>query len=247
MVSLSAGLRVFLRMRGAAGAVYGVPLQLQREATDLQRSCHLSSAMRTLTTLVVLTTLLAGGSCLICETCIGPGQGCTGLAQPCETHEDTCLTSIGMNSLGGSNNIETLKACVAAEDCYAGSISVTTNAGLHLESISSCCHDNLCNRQDLNLLPVNLTANGLECPVCFAFGSDHCEGTEFLSCTGEASYCITVSGTLRAGGLPSSFAARGCSTEIACTLPLKTALYTTGLVFNLDSMECSSALKARKG
>ncbi|KAH0631447.1 hypothetical protein JD844_005776 [Phrynosoma platyrhinos] len=148
---------------------------------------------------------------------------------------------------GGSNTVETLKTCVAANDCYAGSISITTNAGLHLESISSCCQDNLCNHRELNLPPVNLTANGLECPVCFVFGSDHCEGMEFLSCTGVASHCITVSGTLQAGGLPSLFIARGCSTETACSLPLGRGLYSTGIIYNLNRLECNPASKARNG
>ncbi|KAJ7304107.1 hypothetical protein JRQ81_011631 [Phrynocephalus forsythii] len=146
----------------------------------------------------LLTGFLASGACLICETCISPGERCSGLPHPCSPHEDTCLTVIGMNSLSGEST-ETLKACITAASCYAGFISVTTNAGLHMESVSSCCQYDLCNRWDLNLPPKNGTSNGLECPVCFIFGSGHCEETESLKCVGLANHCITVSGTLNAG------------------------------------------------
>ncbi|XP_078236435.1 phospholipase A2 inhibitor and Ly6/PLAUR domain-containing protein-like isoform X1 [Pogona vitticeps] len=152
-----------------------------------------------------------------------------------------------MNSLSGSDTTETLKTCIGAADCYAGSISITTNAGLHLESISSCCQYDHCNRWDLNLAPRNITPSGLECPVCFMFGSGHCEGTEFLRCAGLASHCITVSGMLNAGGPPSKFTAQGCSTESACSLPLQTGLYSAGVIFNLDQVECSLPRKVSSG
>ncbi|CAI5781070.1 A2 inhibitor and Ly6 PLAUR domain-containing [Podarcis lilfordi] len=201
--------------------------------------------MKTLVNLgLLLASLLGKGSCLICETCISPGEGCIGLAHPCRMNEDTCLTIVGMNSLGGDDTTETLKTCIAAEDCYSGSISVTTNAGLHLQSISSCCQDDLCNRWELTLPPTNLTSNGLQCPACSVFGSSHCKATEMLNCTGTDNRCIMVSGTLNAGGLPSTFTARGCSTETACSLPLGTALYSAGVIFNLDKVSCSPAPKA---
>ncbi|XP_062996731.1 phospholipase A2 inhibitor and Ly6/PLAUR domain-containing protein-like [Elgaria multicarinata webbii] len=195
---------------------------------------------------LLLAALLARVSCLTCETCISPGEGCSGLSHPCGANENTCLTIVGMNSLGGGDTVETLKTCIAAADCYAGSISITTNGGIHLQSVSSCCQDDNCNRWELNLPPMNLTSNGLQCPVCFAFGSDHCEGTETLSCTGVDNHCITVSGMLNAGGLPSLFTARGCSTETACSLPLGMGLYSAGVLFKLNQVVCNPALKASR-
>ncbi|KAJ6615901.1 hypothetical protein lerEdw1_015113, partial [Lerista edwardsae] len=192
-----------------------------------------------------LVFLLGAG--LNCETCISPGEGCTGLAHTCASSEDTCLTIVGTNSLGGSDTTETLKTCIAAADCYAGSISITTDATVHLQSISSCCQDDLCNRRELSLPPVNLTSNGLQCPVCFAFGADHCDGIETLGCAGADSHCISVAGMMSTGGGPSRFTARGCSTGTACSLPLGIGLYSAGTVFNLSRVTCSPQPKASRG
>ncbi|XP_053124137.1 phospholipase A2 inhibitor and Ly6/PLAUR domain-containing protein isoform X2 [Hemicordylus capensis] len=152
-----------------------------------------------------------------------------------------------MNSLGGHDTMETLKTCITAGDCYAGSISITTDAGIHLQSVSRCCHDDLCNRLEVTLPAMNLTSNGLQCPVCFAFGSDHCEGTETLNCTGADSHCITVSGMLNSAGSPSRFSAKGCSTQTACSLPLGMGLYSAGIIFNLSRITCSPASNASSG
>uniref|UniRef100_A0ABM5ESB8 Phospholipase A2 inhibitor gamma subunit B-like n=1 Tax=Pogona vitticeps TaxID=103695 RepID=A0ABM5ESB8_9SAUR len=148
---------------------------------------------------LLLAGFLARGSCLICDTCISPGQRCDGVAHSCGPREDACLTIVGMNSLSGSDTTKTLKTCIGAADCYAGSISITTNAGLHLESISSCCQYDHCNRWDLNCGP------------------------------------------------PSKFTAQGCSTESACSLPLQTGLYSAGVIFNLDQVECSLPRKVSSG
>ncbi|XP_015268600.1 PREDICTED: phospholipase A2 inhibitor and Ly6/PLAUR domain-containing protein-like [Gekko japonicus] len=212
---------------------------------------------------LLLATVLARGSCLTCETCISPGEGCNGLAHPCSPNEDTCLTLIGENSLGGGDTTETLKTCIAAADCYAGSISISTGAGVQIRSISRCCQDDLCNQWALNqrvlrddvtserrhctghiVPPLNLNPNSLRCPVCFAFESNHCEGNETLACTGVDNHCVSVSGTLNIAGHLSPFAARGCGTATACTLPLGVGLYSAGVIFTLDKVLCSPAPNA---
>ncbi|KAL8219593.1 UNVERIFIED_CONTAM: hypothetical protein K2H54_028227 [Gekko kuhli] len=193
---------------------------------------------------LLLAMVLPRGSCLTCETCISPGEGCNGLAHPCSSNEDTCLTLIGENSLGGGDTTETLKTCIAAADCYAGSISINTGAGVQIRSISRCCQDDLCNQWALNLPPLNLNPNGLRCPVCFAFESNYCEGNETLACTGVDNHCVSVSGTLNIAGHLSPFAARGCGTATACSLPLGVGLYSAGVVFTLDKVLCSPAPNA---
>ncbi|KAF7242524.1 phospholipase A2 inhibitor and Ly6/PLAUR domain-containing protein [Varanus komodoensis] len=193
---------------------------------------------------LLLAALPAGVSCLICETCISPGEGCTGLSHPCGSDEDTCLSIVVMNSLGDGDATETIKTCIPGDDCYASPISITTDGGLHIRSVSSCCRDDNCNRRELNLPPTNQTSNGVQCPVCVGFGSDHCIGAEALGCTGVDDRCISVSGMLNTGGLPTQFSARGCGTEAACFLPLGRSLYTAGVVFKLDQVVCSPAAKA---
>nr|XP_056702310.1 phospholipase A2 inhibitor and Ly6/PLAUR domain-containing protein-like [Euleptes europaea] len=190
---------------------------------------------------IFLATFLGRGSCLTCETCISPGEGCNGLAHPCGPNEDTCLTLIGENSLGGGDTTETLKTCIPAGDCYAGSISITTGAGVHIRSISRCCQDDLCNQWALNLPPMNLNRNGQRCPVCFAFESNHCEGNETLTCMGADNHCVSVSGTLNIAGQLSPFAARGCGTATVCSLPLGVGLYSAGVIFTLEKVLCSPA------
>ncbi|XP_048357977.1 phospholipase A2 inhibitor and Ly6/PLAUR domain-containing protein-like [Sphaerodactylus townsendi] len=186
-----------------------------------------------------LVMFLGRGSCLTCETCISPGEGCNGLARSCGPNEDTCLTLIGENILGGGDTTETLKSCVAADDCYAGSISLSTGAGVHIRSFSRCCQDDLCNQWALNLPPANLNPNGLRCPVCLALESNHCEGNETLTCTGADNHCVFVSGTVNIAGQPSLFAARGCGTATTCSLPLRVGLYSASIVFTLDKVLCS--------
>lgn len=60
---------------------------------------------------------------------------------------------------GDGETTETLKTCIAADNCYAGSISFTTDAGVHMRSASTCCQDSFCNQRELNCkeLPVPLS------------------------------------------------------------------------------------------
>ncbi|XP_063168240.1 phospholipase A2 inhibitor and Ly6/PLAUR domain-containing protein-like [Candoia aspera] len=204
------------------------------------------TSMATLPSLILfLAAHLTQGSCLICETCIGPGKDCTGLNRTCGRTADACLTFVGINSLGAEKMTETVKTCTAGRACQPEPVSVTINSDIHFWSTSSCCRDDLCNSKKLNVPPVNTTPNGLTCPACFNLGFDQCEVIESLSCTGEDNHCITSSGTLSTGGItPMIFAARGCSSASACSLPLKTSIYTAGITFHLNKIGCNPARRA---
>ncbi|KAL7981047.1 hypothetical protein Chor_005281 [Crotalus horridus] len=193
---------------------------------------------------VLLATLLTQGSCLICETCQGPGKDCTGLSRTCGASEDICLTFIGVNSLWSDKITETIKVCSNRSSCQPGSISVTINSEIHFWSTASCCQEDSCNHKELDLPAENTTLNGLTCPACFNLGFDHCEEIDSLNCVGQDNHCITASGTLTANGIPVTFASRGCGSASACALPLETNIYSAGITFHLKNIGCSPALKA---
>ncbi|XP_015746273.2 phospholipase A2 inhibitor and Ly6/PLAUR domain-containing protein [Python bivittatus] len=213
------------------------------ESTDLQIMGPTS--MATLPSLsLLLAALLTQGSCLICESCASPGNDCTGLSHTCKTPEDACFTSVGISSLGADKITETIKTCIAGSNCQPGPISVTINSEIHFWSTSSCCQDDLCNSKKLDLPPVNTTPNGLTCSACFNIGFDQCEMVDSLNCTGEDNHCITTSGTLSIGDNPVPFAAKGCSSASACSLPLETSIYSAGVTFHLNKIGCKPATRA---
>ncbi|XP_070620132.1 phospholipase A2 inhibitor and Ly6/PLAUR domain-containing protein-like [Erythrolamprus reginae] len=189
----------------------------------------------------LLATLLTQGSCLICETCKDPGKDCTGSSQTCGEGEDACLTFVGINSLWSGVTTETVKGCFSRSECAPGPISVTVNSEIWFQSSFSCCHEDLCNNKKLDVPPENTTLNGVSCPACFNFGSDQCEDINSLNCKGRDNHCITTTGTIAAGDVPSPFISRGCGSDSACALPVDIEIYSAGVTFRLKKVECVKA------
>uniref|UniRef100_A0A8C0G4N4 UPAR/Ly6 domain-containing protein n=1 Tax=Chelonoidis abingdonii TaxID=106734 RepID=A0A8C0G4N4_CHEAB len=82
--------------------------------------------------------------------------------------------------------------------------------------------------------------NGLQCPACYAPGSERCESDGNLRCTGGADQCAVVVGTLAQGA--ASFALGGCATRAACEIKtLESGVFT----YNLTKIQCSPAPRAQ--
>nr|XP_020668438.1 phospholipase A2 inhibitor and Ly6/PLAUR domain-containing protein-like isoform X2 [Pogona vitticeps] len=153
------------------------------------------------------------------------------------------------NNLAGTKTSGLYKACqYDAQACSEKVMSITAEKGLFWRSNTACCNQDNCNTASIRVPPKNLTQNAQRCPACFTFASDRCENTERLSCTGAESHCITVSGMLSAGSEPfSPFAAAGCSTATACSLPIRAALYLENMAFVFNKVVCHPAVNASSG
>nr|XP_020668435.1 phospholipase A2 inhibitor and Ly6/PLAUR domain-containing protein-like isoform X1 [Pogona vitticeps]XP_020668437.1 phospholipase A2 inhibitor and Ly6/PLAUR domain-containing protein-like isoform X1 [Pogona vitticeps] len=185
---------------------------------------------------------------LVCDCTKGPGCNSDGT---CSVPELTgvCLTMAHENNLAGTKTSGLYKACqYDAQACSEKVMSITAEKGLFWRSNTACCNQDNCNTASIRVPPKNLTQNAQRCPACFTFASDRCENTERLSCTGAESHCITVSGMLSAGSEPfSPFAAAGCSTATACSLPIRAALYLENMAFVFNKVVCHPAVNASSG
>ncbi|XP_039369504.1 phospholipase A2 inhibitor and Ly6/PLAUR domain-containing protein-like [Mauremys reevesii] len=91
------------------------------------------------------------------------------------------------------------------------------------------------------------TANGLQCPTCFALNSDPCH-SQITPCTGNETYCVNFAGYLvKAPSYEATFVAKGCATASAQNIKSVTALSSTIYTYVFTQAISKPAEKATSG
>lgn len=209
--------------------------------------------MKALVTLCVLSALQATaaaqdkmGMPLTCFYCKS-GQSCLhNLPQTCSSPQDACIMIQEHNTLSfspGIGNLGMYQSCADSRQTLTGFLAFYFGDTVMVEILSEICKINNCNAHFVpTRLAISSVRNGLQCPACYAPGSESCESDGSLRCTGGADQCAVVVGTLAQGDVTIPFAARGCATWTACEIKmLESGVFT----YNLTNVQCSPAPRAQ--
>ncbi|XP_033014650.1 phospholipase A2 inhibitor and Ly6/PLAUR domain-containing protein-like [Lacerta agilis] len=195
--------------------------------------------------LYLSAALVATANSLNCVSTESPPDGTDTCSIP--DSGAICITVGQENNLGGIATTGIFRGCQQDSQLCDEAISVTVAGGLFTRTISKCCTTENCNNTPLELPPKNLTKNGVNCPTSFVLGSNRLEEPGTLSCTGDEKSCITAAGELTAGDSTLPFIASGCASATACSLPVKTYLFTGAMDFLLKQIKCSPAPATNSG
>ncbi|XP_061453180.1 phospholipase A2 inhibitor and Ly6/PLAUR domain-containing protein-like [Rhineura floridana] len=189
--------------------------------------------------------LVATGDSLICNCTLSPGCNADGI---CSVPTGVCVALAQEDNMGGVEISEVYKACQDDSQFCNAVNSVSATKGIYSRTNMLCCNKDMCNAAPIAVPPKNLTENGVSCPACFAIGSDSCEQSETLRCTGDDNHCITVAGSLSRGGAPSStFAISGCSSTSVCSMTVDMEFSMGDSTFILKSNTCNPAPNPSSG
>ncbi|XP_030069046.1 phospholipase A2 inhibitor and Ly6/PLAUR domain-containing protein [Microcaecilia unicolor] len=192
-----------------------------------------------LTSICILSALVATGNSLICERCTNlHGASCTGVSETCGASKSLCIATLKETFMESHKRQIFEKACGRKENCWnssmtAGNFRVTVN--------TLCCTSDLCNNGKPKLLSVNTTLNGQTCPSCFSsMNANSCDEEETMSCRGEETECIQFDVVKR--GFVTEL--RGCATEQMSDSRGKAAFPEKSIhVINFSKSNCSTQLQ----
>ncbi|XP_039369047.1 phospholipase A2 inhibitor and Ly6/PLAUR domain-containing protein-like [Mauremys reevesii] len=246
------------RNRGAAEAltVSGVRSSIQLRA----RPCAPPSTRMVSFILCLLPALLATtsaqGDTLKCSECAIAGDTCQNVELPCTVPKATggCITVAEENTLvttDGSKFTGFSRRCLS--DYTSGIkdlITLTAGKDKYLRiSTTRCNNADNCNSGTLAAPKGSTTANGLQCPTCFALNSDPCH-SQITPCTGNETYCVDFAGYLVNGTVPSdqaTFVAKGCATASAQNIKSLTTRISTIYTYVFTQATSKPAEKATSG
>ncbi|KAG6924483.1 hypothetical protein G0U57_017221, partial [Chelydra serpentina] len=77
------------------------------------------------------------------------------------------------------------------------------------------CVGNACSPTPVTVPPADTKPNGQRCPACTDVIAVQCN-EETIQCTGSATRCIEVTGTVTMGGTTTSITMKGCASESLC-------------------------------
>lgn len=101
------------------------------------------------------------------------------------------------------------------DSCTELAFSATLGIDWMFSYNHQCCYSEQCNNKPINVSPLSLQPNGVECPTCYSeLGT--CRPVS-LKCTGAQTTCVNVTGQ---GTREDSIKihAMGCATQTACNL-----------------------------
>ncbi|XP_067424415.1 phospholipase A2 inhibitor and Ly6/PLAUR domain-containing protein-like [Emydura macquarii macquarii] len=180
------------------------------------------------------------GSPLTCFYCKS-GRSCHPTPQTCSLPQDACIIVTEHNTLGAENS-GTYQSCADSRRSLTGFLAFYFGDKVAVEIQSEICKSEDCNIESMtSRLAISTIHNGLQCPACYAPGSESCESDGRVLCTGGADQCAAVIGTLAQGDVTIPFAARGCATRAACGI---TTLESGVFTYKLTEAQCSPAPKA---
>nr|XP_033770771.1 phospholipase A2 inhibitor and Ly6/PLAUR domain-containing protein-like [Geotrypetes seraphini] len=175
--------------------------------------------MRTfLTSICIIFALTATGLCLNCDHCLNIyNDSCSGVSDKCKEDETVCVSR--RESATTENNLHSsmFKGCMKYDPNVCDRPLHTTSIGFDFYMYNKCCKEDNCNRESFTVPPLNLTENGLECPVCHAIDSYDCTPERTIKCVGNQDQCYVYSGELRNPSRPfHQLASRGCIVSGSC-------------------------------
>nr|XP_042713643.1 phospholipase A2 inhibitor and Ly6/PLAUR domain-containing protein-like [Chrysemys picta bellii] len=188
--------------------------------------------------LCLLPALLATTSAqelLKCGTCFGQTETCDFVLGTCDDNKATggCLSRAEDITLDGTQNTNFYKQCLSSyKSDIKLPISFTVGNGKYVRINTTWCNntDN-CNSAVLGVPTGSTTANGLQCPTCFALNFTLCNSS-VTPCTGDETYCIDFTGHLVKGSSRSPFQAKGCATASAQAIKPGANLISTPYTFS---------------
>ncbi|CAM5176276.1 unnamed protein product, partial [Eretmochelys imbricata] len=155
--------------------------------------------MGELLSLCMLAALLGPGGAISCYNCTSSeGYNCTTDQATCPGTVNSCITIACVEEHGDEDKEKTVyeKKC-NSDDRLCNQFYGLTAGAYRLRWNSTCCRADRCNLPEITLQPSSGVPNGLQCPSCFARGSDVCVPSEVLNCTGLQTQCIQFAATRR--------------------------------------------------
>ncbi|CAM5135325.1 unnamed protein product [Natator depressus] len=211
--------------------------------------------MGELPSLWVLAALLGPGGAISCYNCTSSeGYNCTTDQATCPGTVNSCITIACIEEQGGGQGEDRVR-----EEMQLGRPA--------LQPVLRADGRRLPSALELNVLPGGPLQpardhpaaqlwgpNGLQCPSCFARGSDVCVPSEVLNCTGLQTQCIQFAATAGQvpGGRPAGrfeglrVAFMGCATRSLCDVGA-VALFAPQRQAVLKTNTCSAGGAARGG
>ncbi|XP_065276594.1 phospholipase A2 inhibitor gamma subunit B-like [Emys orbicularis] len=187
----------------------------------------------------ILTALLATGSCLQCEHCVGLGQNCTGDLHTCGTGEDFCGVVFTEATQAGEKVHTIIKRCVTSSQCEAGPVSMNFGQGMTTRTGVACCVGDACRTTTVTVPPANTKPNGRSCRGCYVLNADQCN-EQTIACTGPETQCIDVAGTVTMGGSQMQTIMKGCASESVCAQIEAGSLTFAGISADLTTAKCTA-------
>ncbi|XP_044847038.1 phospholipase A2 inhibitor and Ly6/PLAUR domain-containing protein-like [Mauremys mutica] len=177
-------------------------------------------------------------ACFYCKS----GQSCHTVPQTCSSPQDSCIIVQEHNTLGAENS-GTYQSCANSRQSLTGFLAFYFGDKVAVEIRSEICKSGDCSAESTpSRLAISNVRNGLQCPACYAPGSESCESNGNLRCTGGADQCAVVVGTLAQGSVVIPFAGRGCATRAACEIKtLESGVFT----YKLTKTQCGPAPRAQ--
>ncbi|CAM4625430.1 phospholipase A2 inhibitor and Ly6/PLAUR domain-containing protein-like [Lepidochelys kempii] len=204
--------------------------------------------MGELLSLCMLAALLGSGGAISCYNCTSSeGYNCTTDQATCPGTVNSCITIACVEEHGDEDKEKTVyeKKC-NSDDRLCNQFYGLTAGAYRLRWNSTCCRADRCNLPEITLQPSSGVPNGLQCPSCFARGSDVCVPSEVLNCTGLQTQCIQFAATAGPGFEDLRVAFMGCASHSLCAVGA-VALFAPQRQAVLKTNMCSAGGAAQGG
>nr|XP_033771026.1 phospholipase A2 inhibitor and Ly6/PLAUR domain-containing protein-like [Geotrypetes seraphini] len=200
-----------------------------------------------LTSLCILSALIAPGASLLCQQCTDLQHNNCSTSAPvqCHSSQTHCVSILRQTilSVGGPKMMSIIKSCGTKKDC---DLTTSTNAGsFQMITSSKCCNTDNCNPPQINIPLKETNPNGLYCMSCYSGSIDTCDKKENTTCVGGEDRCIQYGVTIKSGGQDMKIAVHGCATRNMCDTQARAAYY--GSSFEVKGFQCSSGTRPQLG
>ncbi|XP_020668507.3 phospholipase A2 inhibitor and Ly6/PLAUR domain-containing protein [Pogona vitticeps] len=189
----------------------------------------------------LLLAVVARGTALQCEVCMGLGHNCTGEIETCPSDHEFCGITVFESEREEIKVNGIVKNCVPSSVCGAGSADINIGKKGRSRTTMFCCKDNACNRASVVTLPrLDTKLNGLQCPACYTSSSESCQD-DTVDCVGAEAHCIDLAGYVYSGETSQEVAMKGCATEAVCAATVGGAATFTSVSSAITKLECRAA------
>ncbi|XP_068099407.1 uncharacterized protein [Hyperolius riggenbachi] len=136
----------------------------------------------------ILFALVASGYSLSCTVCSNINStSCTGSSVTCPPGSVCGVSYVKIYDDEDYEEIY-MRYCVPQQNCVVkGSI---TNKEMHLKTAISCCSTDNCTPTLPTLPKSSSKLNGKECPSCVSDGTETCNLSKTIKCTGDEDKCV---------------------------------------------------------
>ncbi|XP_078510019.1 phospholipase A2 inhibitor gamma subunit A-like [Lissotriton helveticus] len=147
-----------------------------------------------LAAVIFLAFVITGGSSLTCEKCYkDKSESCSGIFRLCQKGVTHCVSGLRNKTTGRKVILTAFKNCLkSGKQATCGKEVVVTGAEFFFQITRKCCDSDKCNREIMNVPPVNRTLNGYKCPTCYKNrSSDECKSVADNPCVGKEDKCAS--------------------------------------------------------